>query len=53
MKLRDLVLHNFRLKVFSLLMAGLIWGAIHLNIVKQETSPPRPPAPAETNQFPR
>jgi hypothetical protein len=30
MKLRDLILHNFRLKVFSLLIAVLIWETIHL-----------------------
>jgi hypothetical protein len=30
MKLRDLILHNLRLKLFSLLIAVLIWETIHL-----------------------
>jgi hypothetical protein len=30
MKLRDLIQHNFRLKLFSLLIAVLVWETIHL-----------------------
>jgi hypothetical protein len=30
MKLQDLVLHNFRLKLVSLLIAVLVWVALHL-----------------------
>lgn len=30
MKVRDLVLHNFRLKLISLLVAVLLWTTIHL-----------------------
>ena len=30
MKLRDLILHNFQLKLLSLLMAVLIWSTIHV-----------------------
>jgi hypothetical protein len=32
MKLQDLILHNFRLKLFSLLIALLVWETIHLAI---------------------
>lgn len=30
MKLRELVLHNFRLKLISVVMAALIWEAINV-----------------------
>jgi hypothetical protein len=30
MKLRDLILHNLRLKLFSLLIAVLVWETVHL-----------------------
>jgi hypothetical protein len=30
MKLRDLILRDFRLKLFSLLIAWLLWETIHL-----------------------
>ncbi len=50
MKLRDLVLHNFRLKVFSLLMAILIWEAIRLNLdAKRGAGPPPALIPAQRN----
>ncbi|MBI5388005.1 MAG: hypothetical protein HZA90_25355 [Verrucomicrobia bacterium] len=32
MKLRDLILHNFQLKLFSLVLAVLVWESIHLFI---------------------
>ncbi len=30
MKLRDLVLHDYRLKLFALLIAWLLWETVHL-----------------------
>ena len=40
MKLRDLILHNFRLKVFSFLIGVLIWESIHLSIKRRSAGPP-------------
>jgi hypothetical protein len=49
MKLRDLILHNFRLKVFSLVIAVLLWETIHL-ATKRKSDQGRPPAGATTNR---
>ena len=49
MKLRELILHNFRLKAFALLIAVLVWGTIHL-ATKRHPLRAGAPAPASTNQ---
>jgi hypothetical protein len=49
MKLRDLVLHNFRLKIFSFLVAVLIWETIYLS-TKRQAANPGPRLPVPTNQ---
>jgi hypothetical protein len=40
MKLRDLVLRDFRLKLFSLLVAWLLWETIHLGTRSPSESGP-------------
>ena len=52
MNLRDLILHNFRLKVFSLLIGVLIWETIHLSI-KRRSAGPSSPAAVPTNRVER
>lgn len=42
MRLRDLILHNFRLKMFALLMAVLLWETIHLATRRVSEQPPLP-----------
>ncbi len=54
MKLRDLILRNFRLKLFSLLIASLLWLTIHLSTKNTpDTAPPghswTPPTDQPTN----
>ncbi len=51
MKLRDLVFHNLRLKVFSVLVALLIWETVHLSIKRQSANPGAFPT-LQTNQVP-
>jgi hypothetical protein len=52
MKFRDLIIHNFRLKVFSVLIALLIWETINLAI-KRDLASSGPATAAATNQNPR
>jgi hypothetical protein len=52
MKLRDLILHNFRLKLFSVLLAALIWETIHLATQRQSRNREALPD-ARTNQLAR
>jgi hypothetical protein len=52
MKLRDLILHNFRLKVFSFLIGVLIWETIHLS-TKRRSAGPFSSTPVPTNQVER
>jgi len=42
MSLRDFIQHNFWLKLFSLLLATLVWFLVHLGI---ESGNPRPASP--------
>jgi hypothetical protein len=49
MKLQDLILHNFRLKLFSLLIALLVWETIHLAIRRESDAPAGSP-PSPTNK---
>ena len=52
MKLHDLLLRNFWLKLFSLLMAVLLWETIHL-ATKREPNVRSLPANNGTNQAAR
>jgi hypothetical protein len=52
MKFRDLILHNFRLKLFSLLIAFLVWETIHL-ATKRRSAGFESSAEAHTNQINR
>jgi hypothetical protein len=52
MKLPDLILHNFRLKAFSFLIAVLVWVAMHL-MTGRIPRPAAPADPAETGQLDR
>ncbi len=52
MKLRDLILHNFRLKLFSVVVDCLIWETVHLSIKRQSANPAGFPA-AQTNHIVR
>jgi hypothetical protein len=51
MKLHDLILHNFRLKLFALLTAVLVWVTVHL--VTSGNLGPLFSSASQTNQVPR
>jgi hypothetical protein len=45
MLLRDLLLNNFRRKLFALLLAVLVWMTIHfVEVRKQRAATPLPPS---------
>lgn len=46
--MRDLLLHNLRRKILSLLLAVVIWLTIDFVIKNERRAPPLPP-PASTN----
>ena len=52
MKLQDLILHNLRLKLFALLIAGLLWETIHLATTRESNGSARPTL-KPTNSIPR
>ena len=52
MKLPDLIQHNFRLKLMSVLIAVLAWEAIHL-ATQRESEASRPVLLPATNEFSR
>ena len=52
MKIPDLILHNFRLKLMSVLIAVLAWEAIHL-ATQRESEASRPATSPGTNEFSR
>ncbi len=49
MKVRDLILHNFRLKLVSLMIAVLVWTTMHL-IIQGRFESPRSGVDGSTNQ---
>ena len=51
MSLRDSILNNFWLKVFSLLLATLIWFAVHSNLQLEARFPLGPLHPPQTRDF--
>jgi len=53
MSLRALILHNFWLKLFSLLLATLIWFAIHFWIESGNRQPTNPITNPLTREFMR
>ncbi len=52
MKLPDLILHNFRLKVFSFVMAVLVWITMHL-ATQREKEPSSQADSAQAGQVER
>lgn len=50
MPFRELLLTNFRRKLFALLLAVLVWTTIHFVEVRKQ--PPAPAHPAATNDSP-
>ncbi len=53
MSLRDKILHNFWLKVFSVILAMMIWFAIQSNLQTEAKFPQSPFRPVETRDFRR
>lgn len=53
MALREYILHNFWLKIFSLFLAGLIWVTIRIAIQKEISNQPPNSDDLVTNVFPR
>ncbi|MCX6903912.1 MAG: hypothetical protein NTW03_10650 [Verrucomicrobia bacterium] len=53
MKIHDLILHNLPLKLFSLLMAVLLWETIHLSASRRESGVFGSSSANTTNQFTR
>lgn len=51
MKPRDLILHDFRLKLFALLLAILLWETIHL-ATQREAEGRQDNLPTQSNQTP-
>jgi YbbR domain-containing protein len=51
MRLRDYILNNFWLKVFSLIMAGMIWFAVQSALQGDNRFPQNPFHPLETREF--
>ncbi len=53
MKLRDLILHDYRLKLFALVVAWLLWETVHLGTKNgTENGPPGHSWIAPTNAPP-
>ncbi|MDB6033355.1 MAG: YbbR family protein [Verrucomicrobiales bacterium] len=54
MRLRDYILNNFWLKVFSMIMAGMIWFAVRSNLQGDGGRTPQNPFhPSETREYTR
>ncbi len=53
MSLRDFILNNFWQKIFSLVLAMLIWFAIDSNLEKKTIFPHNPLRPTHTRDFRR
>src|SRR3954468_2588697 len=53
MAARDIILHDFWLKSFSVVLAVMIWLAVHANLRTQSSGSQNPFRPPEQDKFPR
>src|SRR5437762_355623 len=53
MAARDLILHDFWLKSFSLVLAVMVWLAVHANIRTESSGSQNPFRLPEQDKFPR